>query len=172
MSVLSVSHVTVYRYNRPISFGPHRMMFRPRDSYDQKLLDATLIITPEPVDLRWLHDPFGNCVTIAEFGDPAQELRFESNIRLICLPTFPTFRSRITLGPIRSRTVRTKYLTSFLRLSANIPIRINKFIAGLADSCGAGMRTIPPSCSSSSAAPSRKTSLTSGGQSLELGIPR
>jgi transglutaminase-like putative cysteine protease len=93
MTVLSVRHVTVYRYNRPVSFGPHRMMFRPRDSYDQKLLDATLVITPEPVDLRWLHDPFGNCVTIAKFGDPAQELRFESNIRLDHLPAnVPNFQ--------------------------------------------------------------------------------
>lgn len=82
MTVLAVNHVTVYRYSRPVSFGPHRMMFRPRDSYDQKLLDATLTITPEPAQLRWLHDPFGNCVAIAEFRGRAQELRFESNIRL------------------------------------------------------------------------------------------
>ena len=45
MTVLSVSHVTLYRYNRPVSFGPHRTMFRPRDSYDQKLLEAALTIT-------------------------------------------------------------------------------------------------------------------------------
>ena len=86
MTVLSVRHVTVYRYKRPVSFGPHRMMFRPRDSYDQKLIDATLVIAPEPVHLRWLHDPFGNCVTIAEFGEPSRELRFESNIRVDHFP--------------------------------------------------------------------------------------
>ena len=63
------------------------MMLRPRDSYDQKLLDATLAITPEPVDIRWVHDVFGNCVAIARFAGRAQELRFESVIRLDHSPT-------------------------------------------------------------------------------------
>src|SRR5213594_3917287 len=82
MTVLSVNHVTTYRYKQPVSFGQHRIMFRPRDSYDQKLIDATLVVTPQPSDLRWLHDVSGNCVAIAEFGARAAELRFESNIRL------------------------------------------------------------------------------------------
>jgi transglutaminase-like putative cysteine protease len=82
MTILAVRHVTTYRYRRPVAFGEHRMMFRPRDSYDQKLISAKLDITPEPSALRWIHDPFGNCVTIAEFAGKAEELRVESNIRL------------------------------------------------------------------------------------------
>ena len=57
-------------------------MFRPRDSWDQRLLDATLEITPAPSSVRWVHDVFGNCVTVVEFSTRAKELRFESNIRL------------------------------------------------------------------------------------------
>ena len=82
MPVLTVRHVTTYRYKQPVVFGEHRMMLRPRDSYDQKLLDTNLEITPEPVDIRWVHDAFGNCVAIARFAGRAQELRFESVIRL------------------------------------------------------------------------------------------
>ena len=83
MTLLSVRHVTTYRYKRAVSFGEHRMMFRPRDSYDQKLLEARLQVTPEASSVRWVHDAFGNCVTIAEFaGAEAKELRFESNIWL------------------------------------------------------------------------------------------
>jgi len=63
------------------------MMLRPRDSYDQKLFDATLAITPEPTDIRWVHDVFGNCVSIARFAGRASELRFESVIRLDHSPT-------------------------------------------------------------------------------------
>ena len=48
MTILTVRHVTTYRYRKAVSFGEHRMMFRPRDSYDQKLLDARLAISPEP----------------------------------------------------------------------------------------------------------------------------
>jgi len=57
-------------------------MFRPRDSYDQKLIEAHVEITPEPSHFRWIHDAFGNCVAIVDFGGRARELRFESRIRL------------------------------------------------------------------------------------------
>ncbi len=87
MPILSVRHVTTYRYRQPVSFGEHRMMFRPRDSYDQRLLDSALVITPEPVGIRWLHDVFGNCVAFARFAGRAQELRFESKIKLEHTPS-------------------------------------------------------------------------------------
>ena len=82
MPVLTVKHLTPYRYKQPVAFGEHRMMLRPRDYYDQKLLEAKLVITPEPTDIRWVHDVFGNCVAVARFSGRAQELRFESVIRL------------------------------------------------------------------------------------------
>jgi len=82
MPVLTVRHVTTYRYNQPVAFGEHRLMLRPRDSYDQKLLEACLTITPEPVGIRWVHDVFGNCVAVARFAGRASQLRFESVIRL------------------------------------------------------------------------------------------
>jgi transglutaminase-like putative cysteine protease len=87
MLVITVRHVTTYRYKQSVAFGEHRMMLRPRDSYDQKLLDAKLVITPEPADIRWVLDVFGNCVAIARFGGRAQELRIESVIRLDHSPT-------------------------------------------------------------------------------------
>src|SRR5271169_3599735 len=87
MQVITVRHVTIYRYKQPVAFGEHRMMLRPRDSYDQKLLDAKLVITPEPADIRWVHDVFGNCVAIARFAGRAQELDIESVIRLDHSPT-------------------------------------------------------------------------------------
>jgi transglutaminase-like putative cysteine protease len=87
MPVITVRHLTTYRYKQPVAFGEHRMMLRPRDSYDQKLLDAKLVITPEPTDIRWVHDVFGNCVAIGRFAGRAQTLRFESIIRLDHSPT-------------------------------------------------------------------------------------
>jgi transglutaminase-like putative cysteine protease len=87
MTLLAVRHVTIYRYRQPVSFGEHRIMFRPRDSYDQRLLDARIEIDPAPSAMRWIHDVFGNCVAIARFSKEAPELRFESNIRLDHLPS-------------------------------------------------------------------------------------
>ncbi len=82
LPILSVRHRTVYRYRRPVAFGEHRIMFRPRDSYDQRLIEATLDITPEPASLRWLFDVFGNCVAVATFTTRAETLTFACGITL------------------------------------------------------------------------------------------
>src|SRR6185503_338829 len=90
MPVINVRHTTTYTYKQPVALGEHRLMFRPRDSWDQRLLDCTLTITPMPSTVRWVHDVFGNCVTVVEFGRRrTRELRFESTIRLDHLPIPP-----------------------------------------------------------------------------------
>ena len=40
MRLLTVRHITAYRYKQPVAFGEHRMMLRPRDSHDQSLIDG------------------------------------------------------------------------------------------------------------------------------------
>src|SRR5580692_12326385 len=87
MQLLTVRHVTTYQYRKPVRFGEHRMMLRPRDSYDQRLIEARLDIAPEPAELRWVHDVFGNCVATARFNGAADELRVDSTIRLDHSPT-------------------------------------------------------------------------------------
>lgn len=82
MTFYNVRHVTHYRYHRPVGLGEHRLMFRPRDSYDQRLHEAVLEVDPRPADIRWLHDPFGNCVALVRFSGKAKELRFETRIRV------------------------------------------------------------------------------------------
>lgn len=78
---LTVDHKTTYRYANPVSFGDHRMMFRPRDSHDLRLLDATLTISPH-AEMRWFHDVFGNSVAVASFQGMADTLHLESRIVL------------------------------------------------------------------------------------------
>src|SRR4051794_6760191 len=95
MTLLEVRHTTVYRYARPVRFGPHRAMLRPRDSHDLKLRAATLAITPL-AQLSWMHDVFGNSVTLLEFAGPAAELRIESRIEL---QQFPLDRPDYQLAP-------------------------------------------------------------------------
>jgi transglutaminase-like putative cysteine protease len=78
MTLLTVSHKTVYRYAKPVRFGDHRMMLRPRDSHDLRLLDTSLSISP-PASVRWLHDAFGNSIAVASFRDTAAELVVHSS---------------------------------------------------------------------------------------------
>jgi transglutaminase-like putative cysteine protease len=88
---LTVNHETTYRYRRPVKPGDHFLMFRPRDSHDSRLLDATLTIEPH-AQLRWLHDVFGNSVTVASFSEPTDRLYFKSQIVIDRYPfTSPEF---------------------------------------------------------------------------------
>jgi transglutaminase-like putative cysteine protease len=82
MSLLTVRHLTVYRYAEPVALGEHRMMFRPRESHDLRLIDACLDIAPRPAQLRWAHDFFDNSVAIATFSGRTTELRFDSTVTL------------------------------------------------------------------------------------------
>jgi Bacterial transglutaminase-like N-terminal region len=63
-------------------FGEHRMMFRPREDHDLRLVSTKVDILPRPSPFRWLHDVFDNSVAIATFDDAATELRFDSTVTL------------------------------------------------------------------------------------------
>ncbi len=82
MTILTVRHLTTYSYAAPVRLGEHRMMLRPRDSNDQRLLKASLEIEPRPRRLRWIHDAFDNCVAIADFAGETRRLEVENNITL------------------------------------------------------------------------------------------
>jgi transglutaminase-like putative cysteine protease len=93
MRLLTVRHTTIYRYSEPIELGEHRMMFRPRESHDLRLLKARLEITPKPSHLRLLHDVFDNSVAVASFEGSTTGLHFESVVTLehfeTALPDYP-----------------------------------------------------------------------------------
>lgn len=87
MPTVSINHVTRYRYRRDVAFGEHRILVRPRESYDQRVLSASLDIDPEPVSLRWLQDVFGNAVAIATFDRRADTLEIRGSAEVEHLPT-------------------------------------------------------------------------------------
>ena len=80
MTILTVTHLTTYRYVRPVRFGEHRLMVRPRDSHDLRLLDTAMAIQPR-ARVRWLHDTFSNSIALARFAEPADELVVRSQFR-------------------------------------------------------------------------------------------
>jgi len=81
MTILCVRHRTEYQYRRPVSLGEHRLMSRPRDSHDLRLLNTALIVAPQPSELRWMHDVFGNSILVISFADKSNSLVFESTFR-------------------------------------------------------------------------------------------
>ncbi|HMC14301.1 MAG TPA: transglutaminase family protein [Albitalea sp.] len=69
-----ITHTTVYRYKRPVSFGEHRVMFRPRDSHDLRVLATDLQVSPEAI-VRMIQDPHSNSVALVQPLVSAIELR-------------------------------------------------------------------------------------------------
>jgi transglutaminase-like putative cysteine protease len=78
---LKIRHVTTYRYRRPVSLGPHRLMLRPRETRDLRLISSDLAITPEAA-VTWAQDVFGNAVATATFRSMADTLTIESGAEL------------------------------------------------------------------------------------------
>lgn len=99
MTAHRIKHKTTYRYDRPVTLGPHRLMLRPRESRDLRLLSLDLEISPD-ASVTWAHDVFGNAVATANFHAPTDRLEINSVAHLILTadpwPVFDIAASAIT----------------------------------------------------------------------------
>lgn len=68
-----ITHTTVYRYREPVRFGEHRVMFRPRDSHDLRVLATDLEVSP-PASVRMIQDPHSNSVALVQPLEPSDQL--------------------------------------------------------------------------------------------------
>lgn len=76
-----ITHTTVYRYSTPVTFGEHRVMFRPRDSHDLRVLATDLQVSPEAI-VRMIQDPHSNSVALVQPIQPALELRLVASFTI------------------------------------------------------------------------------------------
>jgi len=77
LTALRIHHRTTYRYRLPVSLLPHRLMLRPRESRDLRLISFDLTVTPEAV-VTWAHDVAGNAVATAAFQAMTDHLAIDS----------------------------------------------------------------------------------------------
>ena len=77
MIALKIHHKTVYRFRQPVSLRAHRLILRPRESRDLRLMSHILAITPTPV-VTWAHDVFGNAIATATFATATDMLVIDS----------------------------------------------------------------------------------------------
>ena len=88
---LRINHRTTYRYRRPVSLGPHRLMLRPRESRDLRLISSDVTVTPAAV-VTWAQDVFGNAVATATFQSMTDILVIDSVAELQLTATaWPVF---------------------------------------------------------------------------------
>ena len=77
MTALRIHHKTTYRFRQPVSLGSHRLMLRPRENRDVRLMSHTLAITPAAA-VTWAQDVFGNAVGVATFATMTDMLVIDS----------------------------------------------------------------------------------------------
>ncbi len=96
---LKIHHKTTYRYRNPVSLGPHRLMLRPRESRDLRLLASEVVVTPNAA-LSWAQDVFGNAVATASFAALTDILVIDSmvtcQLSAAAWPVFEIAASAIT----------------------------------------------------------------------------
>lgn len=85
MARLSIRHETFYAYEKPVSFAPHRLLVRPRDSHAIRVVDALLTVSP-PGETRWQYDALGN--SVCSFT-PAGESTGLSIVSQLLIERFP-----------------------------------------------------------------------------------
>ena len=73
---LRLRHLTEYRYRQAVTFGTHRLMMRPREGHDIRILGRRTEIFPEAT-IRFVRDIYGNSIAILDFKKQADRLRIE-----------------------------------------------------------------------------------------------
>lgn len=99
MTTLTISHLTTYRYRWPVGLGPHRLMLRPRESLELRVLKNELTITPS-ASVTWAHDVWGNSVATANFQELSDRLVIDSvvtiDLNAVAWPVFDIAASAIS----------------------------------------------------------------------------
>jgi hypothetical protein len=98
LAKIRIHHRTTYRYTLQVNPGPHRLMVRPREGRELRLLSNEITIVPD-AELTWALDVSGNAIATATFAcivdaltiDAVTELQLSSK----AWPIFPIAASAI-----------------------------------------------------------------------------
>ena len=81
MPSLELIHSTIYRYRRPVLLGPHKLMLRPREVRDIRLVSFDVTMNPQ-TELIWTHDVADNAIATANFKEKTDYLEIVSRSRI------------------------------------------------------------------------------------------
>ena len=81
MQKLMVSHLTEYTFANFVTLEPHRLLLRPREGHDIRILSSRLDITPA-YKIRWHRDVYDNNVATVTFQEAASSLSILSEVTL------------------------------------------------------------------------------------------
>lgn len=73
MKRLRITHRTEYHYHEPVTFGPHRVMMRPREGHEVRIVQGLLDVQPQAT-ITWKRDIYDNSIAILTFAEPSRRL--------------------------------------------------------------------------------------------------
>lgn len=85
---LEVRHRTVYTYSEPVAFGQHRLVLRPREGHDLRIVDMLVQIEPAH-EITWIRDVYGNSIALVDFTALAKRLEIASDVTVERVEPFP-----------------------------------------------------------------------------------
>jgi transglutaminase-like putative cysteine protease len=78
---LRIQHRTTYKYNESVSFGPHKILIRPREGHDLHIESSILDISPAHT-IHWMRDVNGNSIAKVDFTKKDSQLMIYSELVL------------------------------------------------------------------------------------------
>jgi transglutaminase-like putative cysteine protease len=81
MRQLQIEHLTTYEYSNAVEFLPHRLLLRPREGHDIRIVSSELTIFPAH-EVKWHRDVYGNSVAVVAFSESASKLSILSKVHI------------------------------------------------------------------------------------------
>lgn len=76
---LRIIHTTEYHYSEPVRFGVHRVLMRPREGHDVRIIQSNAEASPLSC-IDWVRDILGNSIALIAFQEPSDRLRIHSDL--------------------------------------------------------------------------------------------
>jgi uncharacterized protein (DUF2126 family)/transglutaminase-like putative cysteine protease len=136
---VALTHLTRYRFSRPVDLGPHVVRLRPAPHCRTPILAYSLRFTPTPHFLNWQQDPFGNFLARVVVPDKAEE--FTATVDLVAdMATINPFDFFVEEGaanwPFAYGSVLAHELKSYLEPLPGTPL-LDGYLGKIAASGGA-----------------------------------
>ncbi|SEJ79873.1 Transglutaminase-like enzyme, putative cysteine protease [Dyadobacter sp. SG02] len=94
MTLISISHKTVYTYDRSVFLSPHQFRLRPTAHSSAQIESYALMIQPDSHTTHWQQDVFGNFIARVDFDGPMESMTLTVRIDALLTPYDP-FNVRI-----------------------------------------------------------------------------